>query len=677
MKNMRKLATLLLALVMLFTLAVSASADEPDAPTLPEHTITINNSQTGHTYEAYQVFKGTISNDKLVEIDWGTGVKKDELLSALKADATIGSLFANASDAEDVAEIISENTFTAANVDIFAQIVGDNLGTTAAGISTAVESGEYTIKVNGDGYYIVKDKDNKSTPSRNWIGARLRSRRRPSVPVMESIRAALSSSTGVRSALIVAMAFMLITAPFQSCSMITGQSLKDRTDYAQNPEKTEKGELVTGYQCDPMTVDEEFLLSKRQYQHITGKHPKNDVIAYQIRQSFKPGEITAEEANAVGMELAERFTKGKHAFLVATHTDRAHIHNHIIFNSTSLDCTHKFKNFYFSGLAVQRLSDIICMEHGLSIIENVPYSQRAKKAVRENRVSHRDVLRELIDSILKEPPKNFPDFLSRLEENGYEVRRGKFISVRGKGQQRFIRLCSLGEGYTEEDIQTVISGTKQHHSRKKKPVILENQKFKLLVEIDERIRAKGPGYQRWATTYNLKQMAKTRIFLKEQGIGSMEELQEKADTAASEFDRIAKNLKAAEQRLVEIAALKKHIVNYAKTRDAYIAYRKAGYSKTFFEAHREEITLHKAAKDAFEKMNVSKLPTVKALSEEYASTLTQKKALYAQYRLVREQMQEYQKAVHNTEVFFELSEKEAACHQREHEKENSEEPNRS
>ena len=265
----------------------------------------------------------------------------------------------------------------------------------------------------------------------------------------------------------------------------------------------------------------------------------------------------------------------------------------------------------------------------------------------------------------------------RLEENGYEVRRGKFISVRGKGQQRFIRLCSLGEGYTEEDIQAVISGTKRHHSRKKKPVILENQKFKLLVELDERIRAKGPGYQRWATTYNLKQMAKTRIFLKEQGIGSMEELREKADTAASEFDRIAKDLKAAEQRLVEIAALKKHIVNYAKTRDAYIAYRKARYSKTFFEAHREEITLHKAAKDAFEKMNVSKLPNVKALSEEYASTLTQKKALYAQYRLVREQMQEYQKALHNTEVFFELSEKEAACHQREHEKENSEEPNHS
>ena len=296
------------------------------------------------------------------------------------------------------------------------------------------------------------------------------------------------------------------------------QCLKDRTDYAQNPEKTQKGELVTGFQCDPMTADEEFLLSKRQYQHITGKYQKNNVIAYQIRQSFKPGEITAEEANQVGRELAERFTKGKHAFIVATHTDRAHIHNHIIFNSTSLDSSSKFKNFYFSGLAVQRLSDIVCMEHGLSIIEKKPYAMRTKNTVRENRVSHRDVLRQTIDSILKNPPQDFSAFLSCLEENGYAVKQGKFISVRGKGQERFIRLCSLGEGYTEDDINAVLAGTKAHRARKGKRIDLDNQKFRLLVEIDDRIRARGPGYQRWATTYNLKQMAKTRIFLKEQEI---------------------------------------------------------------------------------------------------------------------------------------------------------------
>ena len=145
--------------------------------------------------------------------------------------------------------------------------------------------------------------------------------------------------------------------------------LKSRTDYAQNPDKTQQGELVSSYECSPLTVDEEFMLSKRQYELMTGRRQKNDVIAYQIRQSFKPGEITAEEANKVGYELAMRFTKGKYAFIVATHTDREHIHNHIIYNSTALDSTRKFRDFLLSGLAVQRLSDLICLEHQLSVIE--------------------------------------------------------------------------------------------------------------------------------------------------------------------------------------------------------------------------------------------------------------------------------------------------------------------
>lgn len=135
------------------------------------------------------------------------------------------------------------------------------------------------------------------------------------------------------------------------------QCLADRTDYSQNAAKTNDGEFISSYECDPKTADEEFLLSKRQYQHITGRQQKNNIIAYQIRQSFKPGEITPEEANQVGYETAMRWTKGKHAFIVATHIDKSHIHNHIIYNSTSLDATRKFKNFFLSGLAVQRLSD--------------------------------------------------------------------------------------------------------------------------------------------------------------------------------------------------------------------------------------------------------------------------------------------------------------------------------
>lgn len=157
------------------------------------------------------------------------------------------------------------------------------------------------------------------------------------------------------------------------------QCLADRTDYAQNPEKTAKGELVTGYECDPMTADEEFLLSKRQYEHITGRAQKHDVIAYQIRQSFKPGEVTAEEANKIGYETAMRWTKGRYAFIVATHTDREHIHNHIIYNSTSLDSTRKFRDFYFSAIALRRLSDMICMEHKLSVITPKPYDERVKR----------------------------------------------------------------------------------------------------------------------------------------------------------------------------------------------------------------------------------------------------------------------------------------------------------
>ena len=151
--------------------------------------------------------------------------------------------------------------------------------------------------------------------------------------------------------------------------------LADRIVYAENPDKTDNGTLITSYRCDPATAAAEFLLSKREYLQKTGKD-RGDVIAYQIRQSFKPGEIDPEEANQIGYELAMSFTKGNHAFIVATHTDRAHIHNHVIFNSTNLSCDGKFKNFWKSGLALQRISDIVCLQHGLSVISPLPFSER-------------------------------------------------------------------------------------------------------------------------------------------------------------------------------------------------------------------------------------------------------------------------------------------------------------
>ena len=203
------------------------------------------------------------------------------------------------------------------------------------------------------------------------------------------------------------------------------QCLADRTDYSQNAAKTNDGEFISSYECDPKTADEEFLLSKRQYQHITGRQQKNNIIAYQIRQSFKPGEITPEEANQVGYETAMRWTKGKHAFIVATHIDKSHIHNHIIYNSTSLDATRKFKNFFLSGLAVQRLSDMVCLEHGLSIITPKPYRERQKRTVYPKKRTQRDELCDAIDAVLKQKPKSFDGFVQALADMGFEFKDGK------------------------------------------------------------------------------------------------------------------------------------------------------------------------------------------------------------------------------------------------------------
>ena len=430
--------------------------------------------------------------------------------------------------------------------------------------------------------------------------------------------------------------------------------LKSRTDYAQNPDKTNKGELVSSYECSPLTADEEFMLSKRQYELMTGRRQKSDVIAYQIRQSFKPGEITAEEANKVGYELAMRFTKGKYAFIVATHTDREHIHNHIIYNSTALDSTRKFRDFLLSGLAVQRLSDLICLEHQLSVIEIKPYRERQKRTLYPPRESNRDKLCAVIDNILlNENSVDFESFLQKLEQQGYEIKRGKHTSVKGARQKRFIRFRTLGAGYSEEELKAVISGEAEHHPRQKQKRIVSEQKFQMLVDIQAKLaEGKSMGYARWAKRYNLKEMSKTLIFLQEHKIGSIKEMQERVDAATARYHELGDSIKAAETRMTEIAVLRTHIVNYARTRPVYDAYRKAGYRKSFLDAHREEITLHKAAKTAFDEAGLKKLPKAKDLSIEYAELLKKKKEAYPDYRKARDEMQELMKAQKNVEMFF-------------------------
>ena len=427
--------------------------------------------------------------------------------------------------------------------------------------------------------------------------------------------------------------------------------LKSRTDYAQNPEKTAGGTLVSSYGCSPLTVDEEFLLSKRQYEQSTGRSQKSNVIAYQIRQSFKPGEITPEEANKVGYELAMRWTKGKYQFFVCTHTDRQHIHNHILYNSTSMDGSRKFRDFWLSGLAVQRLSDVICLEHKLSVIETKPYCERQKRILYPPKESNRDRLCAVIDNILREKPLDFETFLQKLEQEGYEVKRGKHTSVKGKRQKRFIRFRTLGAGYSEEEIRAVLEGKAEHRPRQRAAASAKEDGFQLLIDLAAK-QGRGNGYRHWAKKFNLKEMSKTLIFLQENKIASLDELNGKAESATKHFHELQETIRAADSRLAEISELRTQIIHYAKTREVYVAYRKAGYSKKFRTEHEADILLHQAAKEFFDKLGLKKLPKVNDLNAEYAELLKRKKAAYPEYRKAREEMQQLLRAQKNIERFF-------------------------
>ena len=383
------------------------------------------------------------------------------------------------------------------------------------------------------------------------------------------------------------------------------RAISDIIDYVANPQKTDNGKLITGYACDSRIADAEFLLAKRQYIAATGRvRGADDVIAYHVRQSFRPGEITPEEANRLGVEFAKRFTKGNHAFVVCTHIDKSHIHNHIIWSSVSLEYDRKFRNFWGSTKAVRRLSDTICIENGLSIVENPKLHGKSynKWLGDQAKPYHRELLRVAIDNALSQSPANFEELLKLLKEFGCEVsKRGKSYRLKLLGWEKAARMDSLGEGYGLEDLQAVLSGKKTHTPRKKTVTQAEPPKVNLL----------------------------------EYAV-----LEEKATAATAHHNDLSAQIKAAEKHMAEIAVLRTHIVNYAKTREVYVAYRKAGYSKKFREKHEEEILLHQAAKNAFDEMGVKKLPKVKELQTEYVKLLEEKKKTYAEYRHSREEMRE-------------------------------------
>ena len=379
-------------------------------------------------------------------------------------------------------------------------------------------------------------------------------------------------------------------------------------------------------------------------------------------RAFVPGEITPEEANRLGQELARRFTKGNNAFIVCTHIDKAHIHNHIIWNSVNLDCDRKFRNFWGSTRAVRRLNDTICIENGYSIVENPKHHGKSynKWLGDQAKPSHRELLRVAIDNALSQKPADWDALLKLLQEAGYEIKPSKNPSFRCEGWGRSVRLDTLGENYSKDVLLSVIKGEKRHTPRKKKQIDQEPKRVNLLVDIQAKLQeGKGAGYARWARSFNLKQLAQTMNYLTDHGLLEYAALADKAAAATARHNELSAQIKAAEKRMAEIAVLRAHIINYSKTREVYVAYRKAGYSKKFLAEHEADILLHKAAKKAFDELGLKKIPTVKSLQAEYAQLLEEKKKAYGEFRQARDEMRELLTVKANVDRLLGTEEQEA------------------
>ena len=350
------------------------------------------------------------------------------------------------------------------------------------------------------------------------------------------------------------------------------------------------------------------------------------------------------------VKTAMRWTKGKYAFFVATHTDRQHIHNHIYYNSTALDCTHKFRDFIGSARAVRRLSDRICLENDLSVITNPKLHSKGRFLHygawlgAERQPSYKERLRLAIGDALAKGPANFDGFLRLMEEAGYTVKRGRggVISFLVPGQERATRLraSTLGDGYNPEDIRAVIAGKRpvpEIHGKAPAP-----RRVNLIIDIQERMaQGKGPAYERWAKVYNLKQMAAALQFLQEHQLMEYDALAASTEATVDRSHKLAGELQSVEAELSQTSALMGAVVQYAKTRPIFEGYKAAQYSKKYLAEHETELADYRAAKAALnELLDGEKLPKMDVLKEKRRKLAARKKALYAEYRQAQQDMRE-------------------------------------
>ena len=412
--------------------------------------------------------------------------------------------------------------------------------------------------------------------------------------------------------------------------------LTERTDYIKDPDKTA---LTSYYECDPDFAVSQFALSKHEYSRITGKEQKSDVIAYLFIQSFKPGEISPEDANRIGYEFTKRLTKGDFAFMVCTHTDRPHIHNHIIWNSTSLDCKRKFREGKIHISRIYRLSNQICAENGLSVLM-YPDNNEARKNLPVKTKSPTDyhLLRSAIDDALGRHPADMDELIGILSEAGFEPMRRKLLYFKPKGRNKFISLRSLGKGYSEEEILAAVKNgvsIRSDEHDKGKAVTQPG----LILRLKEKI---GSGedfrFDQSVRVAMLKQMADTLVFAEEHGFMCPDDFTRASAELRPLCNEQRNRIKELEDRLEKIKAIKMHARDLARTEDVWNRYRGSGFSKQFASGHEGDLILHRAAEKALRELGIKEPPSVSDLNTEYSELLSEKNAAYGEYRKIQDEI---------------------------------------
>ena len=410
-------------------------------------------------------------------------------------------------------------------------------------------------------------------------------------------------------------------------------NLKAALDYIENPDKTDDKMLVSSFGCSYETADIEFQMLLDQ------AFMKGNNLAHHLIQAFEPGETTPEQVHEIGRQLADEVLGGKYPYVITTHIDKGHLHNHIIFCAVDMANQRKYISNKQSYAYIRRTSDRLCRENGLSVVK--PGKDKGKSyaewdAQRKGK-SWKAKLKIAIDAAIPQA-RDFDGLLRLMEAQGYEIKHGKFISFRTPGQERFTRCKTLGEDYTEERITQRIRGIAIDRGPRRRSA----GEISLRIALEDSIKAQqSAGYARWAKVHNLKQAAKALNFLTEHQIESYEGLESRLNEISAANDEAAAALKAVERRLGDMALLIKHISTYKQLRPVALELRQAKDKAAFRREHESQLILYEAAAKALKEAGVKKLPNLYALKTEYKKLDGERERLSEQYNEVKKELKEY------------------------------------